>query len=117
MHEAGCSRFTVNKSAEPLVFVDVIHQYIHDADTSRGGTRSNGESWQKTCRKGEAHQLTFKFANAEPDLRLEDAHPATPYQDQYLIWLAVDGEGAEGEKKFVLRRNDKGQFDFEVAFS
>ena len=65
MHEVGCSRFTVNKSAEPLVFVDVIYQYIHDADGTSGGTRSNGENWQKAYRKGETHQLTVKFANAE----------------------------------------------------
>jgi hypothetical protein len=45
-----------------------------------------------------------------------DAHQLMRYEDQHLIWLVIDGAGAESARKFVLRRNEHGQFDMSFAW-
>jgi hypothetical protein len=113
--EEGVSRFTVNKSAEPIVFVTVIHQRFYGQDgTARGSV--NGVEWARSYKKGQTSQLEFAFASGERDLR-RGVHPAEHYNEQYLIWLAIDGAGAEAWRKFVLRQNKQGQYDFEEAFA
>lgn len=107
-HQDGVSRFTVNKSSEPLVFVDVIHQTIYTKDTQISGSR-NGHSYTKHFKKGTTNQMFFSFANGLREIPLE--------ADHYLIWLAIDGAGAEGTQKFVLQRNAQGQYDMSKAFS
>jgi hypothetical protein len=112
----GVSRFTVNKSDEPLVFVDVVHQRLHaEAGTASGITR--GQPWAKPFRKGETFKMAFAFADGTRDLMPSGAHPTEPYGEQYLIWLVIDGAGAEASRKFVLRRNEQGSYGLSEAFT
>jgi hypothetical protein len=107
----GVSRFTVNKSTEPLVFVDVIWQFLYQEDgVSRGAVGNT--PYEKRFKKGETRKLNFKFAGmGETDFKPLGAHPTEPYKDHYLIWLAIDGAGAEESQKFILQRNAGGQFE------
>jgi len=114
--DEGVSRFTVNKSDEPLVFVDVIHQYLYAADGESSGI-VGGVPWSQTHKKGETYRMVFSFAHGARDFKSPDASPIERYGDEYLVWLVIDGAGAEESRKFVLRRNKQGQYDLSEAFS
>jgi hypothetical protein len=111
----GISRFTVNKSDEPLVFVEVIRQELHERDGEARGS-VGGVEYVKPYRKDEASTVSLSFASGGRRLVLNDFPSRDQYSDQYLIWLAIDGAGAEGTKKFVLRRNQLGQYDMTEAW-
>jgi hypothetical protein len=92
--EDGVCRFTVYRSDEPQVFIEVIHQAIRLTSEPRGATM----------------QLSVDFSDGRRTL------PVTT--DQYLLWLVIDGESAGKPLKLVLRRNPKTrQYDMERAFS
>lgn len=114
--EEGVSRFTVSKSDEPLVFVDVVHQYLYSADGVSSGTIGH-ESWSMSHKKGETFHMGFAFANGERDFKAPSAHPTERYSEHYFIWLVIEGVGAEAMRKFVLRLNTDGHFDFSEAFA
>ena len=112
--DSGVSRFTVNKSDQPLVFVDVIHQALRDQDgVARGSV--GGVPYSQPYRKGETYNMALAFADGHRFFK-DLAHPAERYKDdQYLIWLVIDGAGAERWRKFVLIRNASGQYDMSFA--
>lgn len=103
----GISRFTVNKSDEPLVFVDVIHQYFHTDDGQTARTIGGVEEITPH-RKGTTSRLWFTFGGGHREIPLD--------ADHYLVWLVIDGAGAEKARKFVLRRQN-GCYEFALAFT
>jgi hypothetical protein len=83
------SRFTLNASTEPLTFIEIVSQSI---DPGTGRTT----------------QMGLDFIGGRRLLSLA--------VDHYLLWLEIDGSGAIGPRKFVLKRNDKtGQYDMTIA--
>jgi hypothetical protein len=84
----GTSRFDVNPSREPLVFVDLIWQEIDEAS-------------------GATVHLAIAFSRGKREL--------SPAHDQYSIRLAIDGGGDIYRRDFVLRKNRAGQYDLEAG--
>ncbi len=103
----GTSRFAVNKSDEPLVFVDLVHQKIHANDGKVSGTK-DGKPYVKYFKKGSTAGMWFPFASGSRDIPLGE--------ERYLVWVAIDGPGAEGTRKVVLRLNKSGQYDLSKAY-
>jgi hypothetical protein len=115
----GESRFTVNKSDEPLVFVELIRQEFRDHDGEMRGSIA-GVPYRHPYKKGEMFNMLLAIASEARRLALNsksDVASKDAYADQYLIWLAIDGPGAQPTRKFVLRRNAAGQYDLSEAFA
>jgi hypothetical protein len=104
--DSGVSRVTVNKSDEPLIFFDVFYQQIASEDGEVTHVKNGVESTY-TFKKGQALSLSAAVARGNRAMSLD--------VDEYLVWLAIDGAGAEKRRKFVLRRNASGQYDMAVA--
>lgn len=104
--DEGVSRFDVNKSEEPLVYVDVVHQRLYSQD-QRSSRTVGGRTQASFQRKGETASMSFPFANGARPIPLES--------DTYLVWLAIDGVGGQ-PLKLVLRKNSHGQYDMAKAW-
>jgi hypothetical protein len=87
-HREDESRFTANKSSEPITFVEFITQAVNQVS-------------------GVTMRMLIEFVGGKRDLPLD--------VDMYLLWCEIDGEGADSPRKFVLTRNRRGQFDLDVA--
>jgi prepilin-type processing-associated H-X9-DG protein len=112
--EDGTSRFTVNKSDEPLVFVDVIWQRLHER-AGQSSVRIGGIHYAEAYRKGQMSSLNIAFADGHQSLSRDDVPHPERYGHQYLIWLVIDGPGAETSLKIALRRNNaSGQYDLTI---
>ena len=105
--EEGTSRFAVNKNDEPLVFVDLIMQKVYENDGRVDGTK-DGKPYTRYHKKGSTARMWFPFVNGAPEIPLGE--------EQYLVWVTIDGPGAEGTRKFVLRPNKSGQYDLSKAY-
>lgn len=102
----GESRFDVNKSEEPLEFVGFIRQELYSTDGQTSGS-VDGKPWVRVFKKGETRTLELLFAQGGERRLPTD-------RDQYLLWVAIAGDGAGPVRKFALVRNEKGQYDLSI---
>lgn len=85
-HRQKDSRFDVNRSAKPNAFVDV--------------------AWQELAGKSHTDRTQKIMLNFS-----EGAKVMSLSVDKYVLTLAIDGEGAAEERRYILSRNAIGQYD------